>query len=131
MLPPPSAELIGAPKALVGWLLDDPKVFPLDGPPNKPPVEVLPPPNAGLLGPPNRLPELVFAFVDPKPPNPVEAPAVAVLFPNILALVVAVLPKAGLAAPNGVEVLLELEPNPDPVIELISEAHRNMRYSSE
>lgn len=97
-----SAELSGAPKALVDW----PALVPNTGVPVPPPKRLPPPafpaPNAGLLFPPNKLPALLFVFAPPKPPNPPEPPAVAVVEPNILLLEVGLLPKAGRLLPKAV-----------------------------
>lgn len=109
----PSAELNGFPKALVVWLLDAPKEFPPDPPPNKLPLEVFPDPKAGLLDPANKLPEVLLLFVPPKPPKAFDVPAVAVLLPNILPLLAGLVPKAVLLPPKGL-VAVVLAPNPEP-----------------
>lgn len=56
--------------------------------------------------------------VAPKPPKPVEEPAVAVLPPNTPPLLVVLVPKAGRVPPKAfVEVLLE--PNPVPIEDFV------------
>lgn len=111
-----NAELVGAPKTLTGCWLAAPKPDPVVEPPNSP-VPVVAAPKGALLAPPNKPPEVLAAGA-PKPPNPVEAPAVVVLPPNIPPLLVAVLaPKAGLLAPKALLAVFVV-PKPVPIEEL-------------
>lgn len=107
----PSAELSGAPKALVGGLAVEPNTLPLDPPPNILPPVAPPPPKDDLLFPPNKPPELLLVLVPPNPPSPPEPPAVAVVAPNIVLLEVGLLPNAGLLPPK--VVADEGAPNPE------------------
>lgn len=92
-----------------------PKPDPAVEPPNSP-VPVVALPKGALLAPPNKPPEVLAAGV-PKPPKPVEDPAVVVLPPNIPPLLVAVLaPKAGLLAPKALLAVL-VAPKPVPIEE--------------
>lgn len=87
----------------------------MDVPPNSP-VPAVAPPKGALLAPPNRPPEVLAAGA-PKPPKPVEDPAVAVLPPKIPPpLVVVLAPKAGLLAPKALLALL-VAPKPVPIEE--------------
>jgi hypothetical protein len=100
---PPKVVFADEPKAFV----EPPK--PVDVPPPNGLVEVVPAvPKAGLF-PPNNPPPVLLApngddvvvLFEPKPPNPVLDPAVAVPLPNKLPpLVAAVPPKAGFAPPK-------------------------------
>lgn len=92
-----------------------PKPDPAVEPPNSP-VPVVALPKEVLLAPPNKPPEVLAAGV-PKPPKPVEDPAVVVLPPNIPPLLVAVLaPKGVLLAPKALLAVL-VAPKPVPIEE--------------